>query len=137
MAVGLLASVLAATTTLTAHPHPPPDPIRLIGAYGLRMAAIRSCESGGDYGAVNEAVSETHDDGTVGSYGAYQIWPALWAETIIQWMGRTWAPWAEVRPDRAHPAIQDAVAAVIWWRLGTIAWRHGGKCERVGPAEHG
>lgn len=125
--ISAIMTIIAWTNYASGHPHIP-DPVNLYIHHHDRLEKIRHCESRGDYQAINEKPTETHNDGTIGSYGGYQIWPALWTETIVQWMSKIYHPWALTRPDKAPPIIQDLVASVIWWRLQNIAWRHSGQC---------
>lgn len=131
-----VAALLAVSAMLVSSPaaahntghHHIPDPVALYQGYKKILKKIKLCESQGNYQSVNEASSELHEDGTTGSYGGYQIWPALWTETVLLWMPDYFKWAANYRPDYAYPIIQDLVAAVIWWRLGKIAWQHGGDC---------
>jgi hypothetical protein len=65
------------------------------------LAALRSCESGGDY---------TSDTGN-GYYGAYQFARGTWAS--LGYRGR---------PDQAPPAVQDQAAARLQSITGWSSW---------------
>lgn len=77
-----------------------------------RLAEIRSCESGGDYQAASYSKTEMHFDGSVGSFGAYQIGQPTW-----DWVAGTLdAPYlVGMRPDLAPPNVQDMIAARLLW----------------------
>ena len=77
------------------------------------LSCIRQRESRGIYTAVNAA----------GYYGAYQFHPATW-DNVARHAGRP--DLVGVRPDRAAPADQDAMAlALLRWQ-GAGPW--GGGC---------
>jgi glycine/D-amino acid oxidase-like deaminating enzyme len=72
------------------------------GSYGSSLAAIRQCESGGDYSAVSSS----------GTYrGAYQFDQATWES-----MGGTGDPAA------ASPAEQDMRAQMLYEQSGSSPW---------------
>jgi hypothetical protein len=75
---------------------------RLVASLSGTLAAIRSCESSGDYTAVD-------DSGTY--YGAYQFDSSTWAS-----VGGSGSPAA------ASPAEQDYRAAVLYQRSGADPW---------------
>jgi len=81
-----------------APPRHPPAGTQTLRASGGILAAIRACESGGDYST---------NTGN-GFYGAYQFTKATW-----------WANGGAGMPHRASPAEQDRVAAVLYSRVGT------------------
>ena len=101
------------------------------------LRAIRLCESGGDYQAVNVSDSEWHPQWkTQGSYGAYQLSQPIWDEQT----GRNnrgahpLSSWEGIRPDLAPPYIQDRVAESLYDDYHEAAegikvlWRHEGNC---------
>lgn len=129
----LILSTVAIVFTLAVWNTPvsaaPPEPLSNYIRLHSVMANIKYCESRGNYEAINESDSEYHpEDGTTGSYGAYQIWPALWKETVLKYFPKQYSAWSLYRPDQAPPIIQDLVAGMIYWRLDTIAWKHNGNC---------
>ena len=71
------------------------------GAWAIPWPIV-SCESGGDYGAINPSS---------GAGGAYQILPSTWRE-----YGGTG------QPQSAPPSEQDRIAAQIWADSGPAAW---------------
>jgi hypothetical protein len=78
------------------------------------FAALRNCESGGDYGAVNSS----------GTYrGAYQFsrttWNSVAASSAPHLVG--------VDPASAAPADQDAMAQALYQRSGAGQWPHCGR----------
>lgn len=80
----------------------------------LNWAALRKCESGGNYQAVSKS----------GKYrGAYQFdqrtWNGVAASTTPDWVG--------VRPDAAPAHIQDANAQALYNARGRAPWPHCGK----------
>ena len=104
----------------TVPPPPPPAPEPAIAAVGgptaEQWAALRRCESGGNYSAVNPR----------GYYGAYQFhtstWDALASRHASHLVG--------VRPDQAAPADQDAMARALYAERGTSPWPHCGSTLR-------
>lgn len=106
--------------TTEAPPPPPPatDPPAPPPATGLSasdLAALRGCESGGNYGAYNPA----------GPYmGAYQFHQSTW-NAVASWLGR--GDLAGVAPHDASPAVQDAMAVGLWRKSGPGQWPHCGK----------
>ena len=97
-----------------------------------QLADIRRCESGGDYQAVNERASEYHAKWDVtGSYGGYQFSQPMWDEaaaSLYELVGRNWEG---VRPDKAPPIVQDAIAEITFDRYHhalSLVWKHEGVC---------
>ena len=83
---------------------------------------VKPRESGGDYTAANLSTSETHTDGRVGSFGGYQIAEFNWEEAT-EWMAEQgMRDWSGIRPDRAPPIVQDAVAVWLCERYGKCPW---------------
>jgi hypothetical protein len=76
-------------------------PARTGGQYAI-PSSIVMCESGGDYGAVNQKS---------GAGGAYQILPSTWR-----------AYGGSGSPQNASPAEQDRIAAKVWRGQGRGAW---------------
>lgn len=76
------------------------------------LAALRACESGGDY-AINTGN---------GYYGAYQFSQGTWDWTVAQ-IGQ---PYVGVRPSSAPAWVQDAATRHLWTRTdaggGPHAW---------------
>lgn len=82
------------------------------GPTAEQWAALRQCEASGSYTAVNP----------VGYYGAYQFSTATW-----DWVASIHAPHlVGVRPDRASPAEQDAMALALYGMRGASPWPHCG-----------
>jgi hypothetical protein len=107
-----------ATTTTTAPkvaaPAPPPAGPVPTASEANFLACVRQRESHGDYTAVDPT----------GTYmGAYQIYQGGW-DAVARSMGRT--DLVGVRPNRAAPADQDAVALTMLRMYGTSPW--GGAC---------
>ena len=71
------------------------------GGYAI-PSSIVSCESGGNYSAVNSSS---------GAGGAYQILPSTWQAFGGQGL-----------PENASPAEQDRIAAEIYANQGASAW---------------
>lgn len=69
---------------------------------GCFLAAERLQESGGDYQAVNPS----------GHYGAYQFSQGTWQQAMAL-AGLAFSPYANMRPDKAPPSIQDAAAGAL------------------------
>ena len=92
------------------------QPFGGFGSLSAAFAAIRKCESSGNYRAINAA----------GYYGAYQFHPGTWNGTA-QRAGR--GDLVGVRPDRAAPADQDAMALALYQRSGWAPW---GCARKVG-----
>ncbi len=97
------------TTTTTAPPPPPPAP-NPAGPSAAQWAALRNCESGGNYGAINPSGLYT---------GAYQFHQATWDE-VARSAGR--GDLVGVRPDQADPASQDHLAQVLYGQRGSSPW---------------
>ena len=72
-------------------------------------AAMRECQTGGDYTAVSE-------EGT--NYGAYQFRIATWDELA----GREYPSLVGVVPSEASPADQDRMAYALWQEFGSSRW---------------
>ena len=81
------------------------------------LACVRKAESHDDYGAVNRH----------GYYGAYQFDPRTWNHTAAH-AGRQ--DLVGIRPDRASPADQDAMAEALLGWLGRTPWHNA--CVRKG-----
>jgi hypothetical protein len=79
----------------------PPRHWRWAGPWAIPWPIV-SCESGGDYGALNPSS---------GAGGAYQILPSTWR-----------AYGGAGQPQTAPPAEQDRIAARIWADSGPAAW---------------
>jgi hypothetical protein len=84
-----------------ARPHVPPAGTSTLRATGAPLAAIRQCESGGNYST---------DTGN-GFHGAYQFTQSTW-----QSVGGSGNPAA------ASPAEQDRRAAMLYAREGAAPW---------------
>lgn len=69
---------------------------------GCFLAAERLQESGGNYQAVNPS----------GHYGAYQFSIGTWQQAMAL-AGLALSPYANYRPDKAPPSIQDAAATAL------------------------
>ncbi|MBP7018400.1 transglycosylase family protein [Candidatus Saccharibacteria bacterium] len=76
---------------------------------GAGFARIKQCESGGNYAAVNSA----------GYYGAYQFGIGTW-NSIASSIGR--GDLVGVRPDKASPGDQDALAKALHSMRGWQPW---------------
>ena len=108
----------ATTTTTTAPkvaaPAPPPAGPVPTASEAAFLACVRQRESHGDYTAVDPT----------GTYmGAYQIYQGGW-DTVARSIGRS--DLVGVRPNRAAPADQDAVALAMLRMYGRSPW--GGAC---------
>jgi hypothetical protein len=93
-------SIPAPTTTVPVATAPPPAPVVTGGAGGV-WAALRQCESSGNY---------AENTGN-GYYGAYQFSQATWSD--LGYPGR---------PDQAPPAMQDQAAQRLQARSGWGQW---------------
>lgn len=92
----------------------PPAPPPVTGLSASDLATLRSCESGGNYGAYNPA----------GPYmGAYQFGQSSWNSTA-SWLGR--GDLVGMAPSDASPAVQDAMAVGLWRMSGPGQWPHCG-----------
>jgi hypothetical protein len=81
---------------------------------GGGWAALRRCESGGDYGAVSAS----------GAYrGAYQFSRSTWNSVAA----RNYPHLVGVDPAAAAPADQDAMALALYRSSGASPWPHCGK----------
>lgn len=100
----------APTTAAPAPAAPAPTPG---GPSAAQWAALRNCESGGNYGAVSSS----------GAYrGAYQFSQGTW-----DLVARSAAPGlVGTDPAAASPAQQDAMAAALYARSGASPWPHCG-----------
>jgi hypothetical protein len=100
------------TTTTTAPPPPPPPAPEPVPS-DAQLAALRDCESGGNYAAVSSG----------GWYrGAYQFAQSTWngvAERNLPHL-------VGVDPAAAGPADQDAMARALYWESGWAPWPHCG-----------
>ena len=90
----------------TATPQPTADPTG--GPTATQWAAVRACESGGNY-SINTGN---------GYYGAYQFSPVTWANLANSFMPEV----AGILPHQASPAQQDAMAAELSRRYGRGQW---------------
>ena len=72
-------------------------------------AAMRECQTGGDY-------TEVSEDGM--NYGAYQFRIATWDELA----GRRYPSLVGVVPSEASPADQDRMAYALWQEFGSTRW---------------
>jgi hypothetical protein len=111
------AAAAAETTTTTAPPPPPPPPPAPSpgGPTAAQWAALRNCESGGNYAAISA-------NGLY--FGAYQFHPGTWDSTA-SYAGR--GDLVGVRPDHAAPSDQDAMARALYDRRGSSPWPHCGR----------
>jgi hypothetical protein len=83
-------------------------------AMGGGWAALRRCESGGDYGAVSAN----------GTYrGAYQFSRSTWNSVAARSMPHL----VGVDPAAASPADQDAMALALYRSSGANPWPHCGR----------
>lgn len=115
----------ATTTTTTAPPPPPPEPepeptvapppAPVGGPTAAQWAAVRQCESGGNYGAVSP-------NGTY--HGAYQFLPATW-DSVAASSGRS--DLVGMLPSVASPGDQDAMAVALYHASGPGQWPHCGR----------
>lgn len=80
-----------------------PEPEPVVAPAGGVWAALRECESGGDY---------TTNTGN-GFFGAYQFLPSTWSGLGYPGM-----------PHEASPAMQDAAAQDLQARSGWGQWPH-------------
>lgn len=81
---------------------------------GPNLAALRECESGGNYGAVNPS----------GRYrGAYQFNQSTWDSVASS----SHPHLVGVDPASASPADQDAMARSLYAQRGSQPWPHCGK----------
>ena len=90
----------------TATPQPTADPTG--GPTATQWAAVRACESGGNY-SINTGN---------GYYGAYQFSPVTWANLANSFMPEV----AGILPHQASPAQRDAMAAELYRRYGRGQW---------------
>ncbi len=95
-----------AVPTVTTAPEPTVDPTG--GPTAAQWAAVRACESGGNY-SINTGN---------GYYGAYQFSPVTWANLANSFMPEV----AGILPHQASPAQQDAMAAELYRRYGRGQW---------------
>lgn len=109
------ARAAAATTTTTEPPPPPPPPAPTSGPTAAQWAALRQCESSGNYSIVSA-------NGLY--FGAYQFSVGTWDSTARQ-AGR--ADLVGVQPNLAAPADQDAMAFALYERAGSSPWPHCGR----------
>ena len=108
------ARAAAATTTTTQAP-PPPPPAATGGPTAAQWAALRQCESSGNYSVVSA-------NGLY--YGAYQFGIETWDYTA-RLAGRN--DLVGVQPNLAAPADQDAMAVALYARAGSSPWPHCGR----------
>ncbi len=104
----------AVTTTTTAPPPPPPPPPPPAppssGPTAAQWAALRNCESSGNYAVVSAN----------GRYfGAYQFSISTW-NGIASSSGR--GDLVGIQPNHAAPADQDAMAYALYARHGASQW---------------
>jgi resuscitation-promoting factor RpfB len=108
----------AAPTTTTAPAPPPPPPPPPSGPTPAQWAALRNCESSGNYSVVSSN----------GMYfGAYQFSSSTWNGLASQ-VGR--GDLVGVQPNLAAPGDQDAMAQALYARDGSSPWPHCGKYLR-------
>jgi hypothetical protein len=105
----------APTTTTAPPPPPPPPPAPTSGPTAAQWAALRQCESSGNYSIVSA-------NGLY--YGAYQFGIETWDYTARR-TGR--ADLVGVQPNLAAPADQDAMAVALWAQAGSSPWPHCGR----------
>lgn len=110
----LAPQVVAAVPTTTRPPviAPPPTTAPTNSSDAAFLACVKQRESGGNYQAVGR-----------GYYGAYQFAPSTWDSTARH-AGRL--DLVGIRPDRAAPADQDAMALHLLQWQGRGPW--GGRC---------
>jgi hypothetical protein len=78
------------------------------------LAALRKCESHGNYRAVSRS----------GTYrGAYQFSRSTWNSTAKNFLPN----YVGVDPAKAPPHIQDAMTRVLWKHAGSSPWPHCGR----------
>ncbi len=82
-------------------PPPPPPPPALAGAPPGALAALRQCESNGNYRSATGN----------GYYGAYQFSPETWRSLGYGGL-----------PHQAPPTVQDQAASRLWSLAGWRAW---------------
>lgn len=92
----------------------PPQPVVPAGPAASEWAALRECESGGDYSITNPS----------GKYrGAYQFDRSTWNSVA----GRHAPALVGVDPAAASPADQDAMALALYTERGARPWPHCGR----------
>ena len=96
-----LAASATPSTTSTTRPRPRPPAVSLSATAGGVWAALRQCESGGNY----------QENTGNGFYGAYQFTASTW--TGLGYPGR---------PDQEPPAMQDQAAQRLQARSGWGQW---------------
>ncbi len=82
-------------------PPPPPPPPKVVGPPAQALAALRQCESGGNYRTATGN----------GYFGAYQFSPETWRSLGYGGL-----------PHQAPPGVQDEAAGRLWTRSGWRAW---------------
>ena len=87
--------------TLPPPPPPPPPPPAPPQPAAESLAALRQCESGGNY-----AIATGN-----GYYGAYQFSPEAWRSLGYGGL-----------PHQAPPHVQDQAASALWSRSGWAPW---------------
>jgi len=117
-----------------------PQPVMAHHSWEYRtLKRIAQCESRGDPTAVNwedrHSISPRFQPSyAIGSFGKYQIWRALWAETILDYMPANFRFYAHIRPDRVREDIQFLVARALLHRAvadpddSLEPWPHWGNC---------
>lgn len=115
----------ARVPSTTVPPPPPPPPAESAPAVApaggpspAQWAALRHCESSGNYGAYNSSGPY---------YGAYQFLQGTWDSTARR-TGR--ADLVGVHPHHASPSDQDAMAYALYSRRGSSPWPHCGRYLR-------
>lgn len=107
------AAAIAASNPVYVDTTPPPPPSSgpsgPSGPSDAVLAALRGCESGGDYAAVSGG----------GAYrGAYQFAPSTWDSVASRWFAHL----VGLDPAAAAPADQDAMARALFTERGWAPW---------------
>jgi len=103
------AAISPAATTVAVTAPIAAQPVKAGGSVARGLRLIKQCESGGNYRAVNPA----------GYYGAYQFNQGTWNSTAGS-AGRK--DLVGVRPDKASPSDQDAMARKLHSLRGWQPW---------------
>jgi hypothetical protein len=110
-----LAPVVTTTTTPPPPPPPPPPPAPSSGPSAAQWAALRNCESGGNYSIVS---------GNGLYFGAYQFSQSTW-NGVANSAGRS--DLVGIQPNYAAPADQDSMALALYSMSGSSPWPHCGR----------